>query len=152
MSRGRITPRPSCENTTKVRSTPLAALCATLILGTGFAAQPASARNLTYPLNMPEQSLRDALQALALASHHKLLYLSNLVRGKNAPALKGDYTLEQALHQLLSPAHLTYEITPDGLVLIRSRDAPVKAPSRLPPVHPTSSLRTQGPSNAKDPL
>lgn len=110
----------------------LVALCLRLILGTGLAAQPASTRDHVYPLDMPEQSLRDALQALALASHHKLLYLSSLVRGKSAPALKGNYTLEQALHHLLSQAQLTYETTADGLVLIHGPPAPAKAPRRRP--------------------
>src|SRR6267378_3632651 len=52
----------------------LAALCMTLLLGTTIAAPPAEARSTTYNLDIPSQSLKDALQALALASQHKLLY------------------------------------------------------------------------------
>src|SRR5688572_3730615 len=36
----------------------------------------------TYNLDIPAQSLRDALQALALASKHRLVYSSGVVDGK----------------------------------------------------------------------
>jgi len=143
VSHSRITSRPSFENIKRVGSTLLAVLCASLILGTGFAAEPASTPGPTYSLDIPEQSLRDALQALALVSHHKLLYLSNLVRGQSAPALKGDYTLEQALHQLLSRTHLSYEITADGLVLIRAPAAATTSRSRLPQYTPSRARGSQ---------
>jgi iron complex outermembrane receptor protein len=98
----------------------LAALCTTLVLGAAVAAQPAEARSVTYNLDIPSQSLNDALQALALASQHKLLYSSELVVGKNSPAIKGQFTTEQAVKALLSGTNLSYEVTSDGLVLIRA--------------------------------
>jgi iron complex outermembrane receptor protein len=96
-----------------------AALCTSLVLGTTFAAPPAEARSTTYNLDIPSQSLNDALQNLALASQHKLLYSSELVEGKKSPALKGQFTTEQAVKALLAGTKLTYEVTSDGLVLIR---------------------------------
>ena len=117
-----FTARPA----TRMRGTPLAALCAALVLNTGFAAAPEDTRKVTYTLDIPSQSLTDALQALALVSHHKLLYAPQLVDGKNAPALKGEYTLDQAVRQLLDGTRLTYELTSDGLVLIRAAEAPAK--------------------------
>jgi iron complex outermembrane receptor protein len=100
----------------------LSALCTTLLLGTTLAAQPAQARSVTYDLDIPAQSLNDALQAFALVSQHKLLYSSELVDGKKSPPLKGKFTAEQAVKALLSGSNLSYEVTPDGLVLIRAAD------------------------------
>ena len=102
----------------------LAALSMTLFLGTTIAAPPAQARSVSYNLDIPAQSLNDALQALALASQHKLLYSSELVDGKLSSALKGQFTAEQAVKALLSGTHLSYEVTSDGLVLIRAEDPP----------------------------
>ena len=102
----------------------LSALCATLFLGTTIASQPAEARSVTYNLDIPAQNLNDALQAFALASQHKLLYSSALVDGRRSPALKGQYTTEQAVKALLSGTRLDYEVTSDGLVLIRTEAQP----------------------------
>jgi iron complex outermembrane receptor protein len=102
----------------------LTALCTTAFLGVTFAAPPAQARSVTYNLDIPAQSLKDALQALALASQHKLLYSSELVDGRRSPAVKGQFTTEQAVKALLSGTDLSYEVTSDGLVLIRAADEP----------------------------
>ena len=100
----------------------LAALCTTLLLGTTIASPPAEARSTTYNLDIPSQSLKDALQALALASQHKLLYSADLVEGRKSPKLKGEFTTEQAVKVLLSGTDLKYEVTSDGFVLIRATD------------------------------
>lgn len=102
----------------------LTASCTAPLLGTAVAAPPAQARSVTYDLDIPAQSLNDALQALALASKHKLLYSSELVDGKRSPALKGQFTTEQAVKALLSGTGLSFEVTSDGLVLIRAADPP----------------------------
>jgi iron complex outermembrane recepter protein len=111
----------------------ITALGATLLFGTGFAAPPAHAADAKYSLDIPSQSLNDALQALALASQHKLLYSSELVEGRKSPALKGQFTTEEAVKRLLSGTNLSYEVTSDGLVLIRAPDAP-------PSTHTTDAL------------
>jgi iron complex outermembrane receptor protein len=79
-------------------------------------------RSVTYQFDIPAQSLDESLQALALASQHRLLYSSELVDGKSAPVLKGKYTTEQAVQQLLAGADVDYEVS-DGLVIIRPRHA-----------------------------
>lgn len=119
----------------------LAALCTTLFLGTTLAAPPAQARSATYDLDIPAQSLKDALQAFALASQHKLLYSSELVDGKRNPALRGQFTTEQAVKALLSGTNLIYEVTPDGLVLIRAEGQP-------PPTNTTPSGTSEDPPGA----
>jgi iron complex outermembrane recepter protein len=107
----------------KICASVMAAFCASLILGTTIAAQPAEARSVTYDLDIPSENLNDALQAFALVSQHKLLYSSELVNGKTSPALRGRFTTEQAVSTLLSETKLKYELTSDGLVLIRGAEA-----------------------------
>lgn len=101
----------------------LVAMCNAVLLGTTVAAPPAQARSVTYSLDIPSQNLNEALQAFALASYHKLLYSSELVDGKISPAIKGEFTPEEALKRLLSGTNLSHEVTSDELVLIRSREA-----------------------------
>src|ERR1700678_3726618 len=121
----------------------LAALCTTPFLGIAFAAPPAQARSVTYDLDIPAQSLKDSLQALAFASHHKLLYSSELVDGKRSPALKGQFTTEQAVKALLSGTKLSYEITSDGLVLIRASGPPDGTNTAAPFTDDGADHRTQ---------
>lgn len=88
------------------------------MLGTATAAV-AESSSVTYNFDIPAQKLNDALQALAFASQHKLLYSSKLVDGKDSPALKGKFTTEEAVKQLLFGTGLVYQITADGLLVIR---------------------------------
>ena len=97
-----------------------AALATVFFLDMAMAASPAESRSVTYDLDLPAQSLNDSLQALALASKHQLLYSSELVNGRKSPAIKGKFTAEQAIRMLLSGTNLSYEMTSDGLVLIRA--------------------------------
>src|SRR5262245_41762451 len=97
----------------------LARACACLVLSASLALA-ADDRTATYQFDIPAQSLGDALQALALVSQHKLFYDTVLVKGKSSPALKGEFTTEEAVRKLLSGTGLDYELTADGLVLIRA--------------------------------
>lgn len=96
-------------------------LCVCLLLTTAaLAAQPEQKSPVTYDLDIPAERLNDALQALALALNRKLLYSSELTEGKDSAALRGKFTADEALKRLLSGSKLTYEITSDGLLLIRA--------------------------------
>jgi outer membrane receptor protein involved in Fe transport len=83
----------------------------------------ADAQESTYRFDISAQNLNDALQAVAFASQHKLFYSSRLVDGRESPALKGEYTAEEAVGKLLTGTGLIYQVTPDGLVVIQSADA-----------------------------
>ena len=98
------------------------ALFTVMVLGTIFAAPPAKAHAVTYNLDIPAQSLDSALQAFVLASHHRLLYKSTLVEGQMAPALRGEFTTEEAMKKLLSGTpQLMFDVTPGDAVLIRAK-------------------------------
>lgn len=94
----------------------LAALVTVASLNVALAADPGS---LTYRFDIPAQKLNDALQEVALASQHKLLYSSKLVDGKQSPALKGEYAAAEAIRKLLEGTGLDCQVTADGLVVIR---------------------------------
>jgi iron complex outermembrane recepter protein len=93
-----------------------------LLISSAFPGEEVSARSVSYELNIPAEPLDSALQALALASHHKLFYRAELVAGKSSRALVGSYTTEEAVHQLLEGTQLSFEITPASVVLIKALD------------------------------
>jgi len=99
---------------------------------TSIASPPAQARSITYDLDIPSQSLDDALQALALASQHKLLYSSEIVDGKVSAGIKGEFTTDEAVKRLLSGTNLIYEVTSDGLVVIEKRKSVIKTSASNP--------------------
>lgn len=84
-----------------------------------FAQVPMEVASPAYQLDIPSQDLHAALQHLALASGHKLLYRSELVAGKTSAALSGSFTIDAALQALLAGTSLTFEITAGSVVLIR---------------------------------
>ncbi|MBL8269822.1 TonB-dependent siderophore receptor [Steroidobacter sp.] len=71
-------------------------------------------------LDVPRQDLNASLQALALVSQRRLLYRAELVDGLVGPALKGEFTVPQALTALLQGTGLQFEVTPSNVVVIRS--------------------------------
>jgi iron complex outermembrane recepter protein len=100
----------------------LACALSVVLFSSALPDEKVEARNVTYQLNIPAENLDAALQALALASHHKLLYRAELVAGKTSRALIGTFTTEEAVRQLLSGTDLGFDITPASVVLIRSKD------------------------------
>ncbi|MBL8270127.1 TonB-dependent receptor plug domain-containing protein, partial [Steroidobacter sp.] len=121
----------------RTQSTAVALLSCSFALVSTLAASPAPAagadtnasnskapgRSAIYSLDIPAQDLNSALQELALASQHKLFFRTELVAGKTAPALKGEYTAEQAVQTLLSGTDLAFEITPSAVVVIKDKTA-----------------------------
>lgn len=105
------------------RGTPTRTLTAlTAAIGTALAVA-ADARDVTYHFDIPAQNLNDALQTLAFVSDHKLFYSSRLVDGRESPGLKGEYAADEAVRKLLAGTGLDYEVTADGLVVIRAPGA-----------------------------
>ncbi len=88
-----------------------------------FRAAGADVPGAMYRLDIPAQDLNAALQQLALASRHNLFYRSELVAGRVSPALKGEFTTDEALDALLNGTDFTYDITPLATVLIRDKDS-----------------------------
>ena len=68
-------------------------------------------------IDLPEQRLADSLRAVALLSGRTVLADDGSVAEKRAPALRGTYTLEDALQRLLAGSGLTAARTQSGFVV-----------------------------------
>ncbi|MBI1198948.1 MAG: TonB-dependent receptor [Phenylobacterium sp.] len=68
-------------------------------------------------------TLEAALVAYSAQSHRQLLYSAALVAGRQAPALKGRFTADEALERLLSGSGLVAGRTVDGSIILRARPA-----------------------------
>ena len=86
--------------------------------------------------DLPAQSLADSLRAIAARTHSNILFDRTLVVGREAKAIKGAATTEQALQQLLSGTDLTYrrldEKTVTLILLPASERARTQAESTKP--------------------
>ena len=95
-------------------------LVATLLsAGAALTFADVEAKAVTYDLDIPAEDLASALQSFAIASHHKLLYKTELTAGKSSMGLRGQFTADQAIERLLTGTGLTFEITGSSVVLIR---------------------------------
>ncbi len=79
----------------------------------------------TVAFNIPAQSLTSALTAFARQTGVKIAYPASLTAGKSAPALRGSYTNEQALIQLLAGTGLAHRFTSASAVTIVDPSAAV---------------------------
>jgi len=90
----------------------------------GLAAEPASdgvaANERPYSLDIPAGPLPRSIAALSIATGQQLLYSNERVfEQQEAPALKGRYTLQQALDELLRSTAITWRRTgPNTLTLV----------------------------------
>lgn len=148
-----ISPRVSSAVRTVVKMISLltkslvTATTAILLVSTGLSQQAVSARSISYELNIPAENLDAALQALALASHHKLFYRAELVAGKESAALIGSYTTEEAVKRLLEGTKLSFEITPASVVLIKALD---DKPATVVPNSSGGSVQIASPGPSDD--
>lgn len=75
----------------------------------------------TCVLNLERQPLERALEALISQCDVQLIYPSQITRGINAPALKGRYGLDTALHRLLDGTGLSYiRYEADSIEIVRA--------------------------------
>ena len=140
---------------TKLAASGLSLLLATsLAAGAVLAFADVEARAITYQLDIPAEDLTSALQAFAIASHHKLLYKTELTAGKSSVRLQGEYTAEKAMERLLTGTGLTFEITGSSVVLIRDTSCTgktgdlVESPQSPPDAEETRSAPPSQPRNS----
>lgn len=100
-------------NKTGLLATTAAAL---LALSPAASAQDRAAR----AYDLPAQDLRYALRSVARATGFQLVADPALLRGKQAKALKGDYSLDEAVARLLDGTNLVVDIS-GKTMLIRGR-------------------------------
>jgi len=100
-------------------------LGATLLISSMYArigaAQADTAVN--YQFEIREEPLTLALKQFAQMTNQQIIFTEALVDGKTAPAIKGEYTAQEALRKLLEGTGLTAERSPSGALMVRRLNA-----------------------------
>lgn len=105
--------------------------CGIVVAGVAFA-MSAWAQTPALNLDIPAQRLDNALRALAKQSGKSIVFSTDLAETKEAPAIKGSLTINQALRQLLDHSDLEVHTTSAGGYAITHRK-PAEA-ERLPEI------------------
>ncbi|MCE6982439.1 TonB-dependent siderophore receptor, partial [Pseudomonas frederiksbergensis] len=91
-------------------------------------------------LDLPAQNLDQALTAFADQAGLHLLFTSQDVAGRQSPALKGHYSIAQALQSLLAGSGMSWQFSEQNTVILRKSAA---APSvSLKPIEVSVASRT----------
>jgi outer membrane receptor protein involved in Fe transport len=98
----------------------LLATSAALAIAGGARAQDAKPQHF----NLPAEDLTLSLNKVAEQSHQEIVVNADLTRGKQAPALSGDYTALQAIQALLQNSDLEVTNGANGAFLIGPDPAP----------------------------
>ena len=78
----------------------------------------ALAQQQTYRFDLPAQSLGSALRAFGQSARQQIIFSEDDVRGRDAPALVGNYTADAGLDRLLAGSGLTVRRTSAGVLSV----------------------------------
>src|SRR5258708_25597370 len=81
-----------------------------LILG-GVIAAPWAFAETTYSFNLPEQALADSLRAIGQQTEMNILFEPDAVKNARSPALRGQYTVDEAIRIVLAGTKLETQHT-----------------------------------------
>lgn len=96
------------------------------LLAAGLLSSPlAMAASAPVEFDVPAAALETSLNALARQANAQILFASDIASGKTAPALKGRYTLEQALQRLLGNSGLSAQERDEQTFVVVPDAAPV---------------------------
>jgi outer membrane receptor protein involved in Fe transport len=109
--------------------------------------QPASA---SAAVNTPKGPLKDALLALAHQTGVTIVFASQTVQGRQAPALDGRYSIDEALDRLLAGSNLEAQRTGPGVLVIRPRASLIPASSNGETPDPLAPVLTDPIAAAQD--
>ena len=70
------------------------------------------------PVDIPAQSLADALKTLQQQTGLRIVYNADLIAGKQSSAVKGSYESNAVLQQLLDGSHVTFNLTANTATLV----------------------------------
>jgi iron complex outermembrane receptor protein len=85
----------------------------------------ATAQNSNY--DIPAKSLSQALRDFGRVAGKQIIFTEDLVRGRKAPELKGNFSPDAALAKLLTGSGLSSEARPSGTILIVPASGPKDA-------------------------
>jgi iron complex outermembrane receptor protein len=110
------------------------AIAATVVMA---AASSAMAQGVAHDFNLPPGDLADALRQIGDVSEIQLLFSPALVAGRRSSAVRGRYSVEEALKVVLARTDLSYRKTAAGVVVIVREPVPRTLPSK--PAFPAAS-------------
>ncbi len=73
--------------------------------------------------DLPRQPLADSLRTIGSQTHTNILFDPSVVAGREAPALKADMTLQQALSRLLSGTGIEFDYLSETTVVLAAQSA-----------------------------
>ena len=80
-----------------------------------------------FTFDIPSLAVQEALGRLAQQTGHPLLFSHELVELRYSSAVKGEYTVQAALAQLLKGTHLSGRLTERGVIIIADPNAKRKS-------------------------
>ncbi|WP_116091816.1 TonB-dependent receptor [Sphingomonas crusticola] len=83
------------------------------------------AQQSSFQLDIPAQDLGSALKALASAAGQQVVFKGASVRGRRSNALKGNYSIDDAIGFLIHGQGLQAGRSPRGIIVIKPAAAPV---------------------------
>ena len=98
---------------------------------TAASAQTEASKSTHY-YNIPAQPLGAALNAYAEATGIDLVVSPDVVSGKRSHALKGNYSADAALDQLLRGTSLSYRMSSAGSLIVEMPGRPVQVSASAP--------------------
>lgn len=122
-----------------------ASILARLSIAAAFACAVAQAVNAQaaqrHEVNIEPQPIGAALKALADQTGLQVLMFSDDAGDKRSPAVRGRFTNEEALGEILRDSGLTYQKIDDNTVAIRTRNGKVPASALQQPQAEARSIR-----------
>jgi len=100
--------------------------CAAIALSGGITTAYAQQREKIKSYAIQEQHLADALRQFAIVSGRDLSFSAELVQGKTAHDVRGNFSEEQALELLLKGTGLEFEKNTTGVLVLRKRPGLMK--------------------------
>jgi iron complex outermembrane recepter protein len=101
-----------------------------VLIVSGVIAAPAAFAQTSYTFNLPEQSLADSLRAIGQQTEMNILFEPEAVKNTRSPALKGQYTVDEAIRLVLVGTKLEAQHTAASNVVIKIKSS---RSSVLPP-------------------
>ncbi|MEO1243751.1 MAG: TonB-dependent receptor [Pseudomonadota bacterium] len=108
----------------KIRTALYASTFLAVGLLTGNAALAQSDAGKEY--NIPPSDMSEALQAFSEQSDAEIIYAEKDVAEKTTKGIEGEYSRERALEEIIGDSGLVYEVSSDGVIIIRTAFLDVK--------------------------
>src|ERR1700733_7476232 len=89
----------------------------------GVLTAPVAFAETTYSFNLPEQALADSLRAIGQQTDMNILFEPDAVKNARSPALRGQYTVDEAIRLVLVGTKLEAQHTAASNVVIKVKSA-----------------------------